>query len=134
MEGVRFFCLVTICSFISLGAPTPDSARVQQETVRSTAFLEIHNAMLKAQEVRIIEAAFILRSQGIDSILQTESVSPLAAVKRKLLGRQSLTCDPGYALCPSESRMIMQPSYYSQVKEMLSCCCCCCFDRDYFSQ
>ena len=86
--------------------------RAQHAGAESEAFVEIHNVMLRAQIHPSVRNASSPRiwDQASSPARYASSESPLAAIKRTLLGaRQSLTCDPGYGLCHSESLYLQTP-------------------------
>ena len=91
-----FSLLLRICS------ATRFIPRLNHVAPRSEAFMEIHNVMIKPRHDYDARSVLIPREWDSDSLSPAESQSPFAAVKRTLLGRQSLTCDPGYALCEGE--------------------------------
>ena len=97
--------LFTFSGFLLCSA-TKVLPRAQHAAAESEAFVEIHNVMLGAQIHPNVRKAAIPRiwDQASAPARYASSESPLAAIKRTLLGaRQSLTCDPGYGLCQGES-------------------------------
>ena len=89
--------------------------RAQHAAAESEAFFEIHNVMLRAQNRPSARDAPIPRRYGeaVAPIRDTSSESPLAAIKRTLLGTRQRSCDLGYGLCRGGF-----PSIFSPPKDM----------------
>ena len=86
--------------------------RAQRAAIESEeAFLEIDNGILRAREYPHPRSVSIPRRWDEFSVPAREgsSESPLAAIKRTLLGTRQSSCDSGYALCHSES-LYSQPA------------------------
>lgn len=79
--------------------------RAQHAAAGSEAFVEIQDVMLGARNIPRARNAAIARRWDETSVPSRDasSESPLALVKRMLLGKRQLTCDPGYGLCNCES-------------------------------
>ena len=75
--------------------------RAQHAAAEPGALIEIRNVMLGAGIRPNPRNAPIARSwdRGSVPIMDASSESPLAAIKKTLLNRRQLTCDPGYGLC-----------------------------------
>ena len=75
--------------------------RAQHAAAEPGALIEIRNVMLGAGNRPSPRNAPIPRSWDRRSvpIRDASSESPLAAIKKTLLHRRQLTCDPGYGLC-----------------------------------
>lgn len=102
MANLQCSCLLTLITFILLSFGHYAAARTE-------AFREIHNIMIKPRHDRSLGTVLIPRNWDVDSVAAIESPSPLAVVKRILLGRQGSTCDPGYSLCRGlRSRLKLQ--------------------------
>ena len=77
----------------------------QHTAAQSEALLQIHNGILRARSYSHARNAPIPRKWDESSIPVSgaSSESPLAAIKRELLGTRQASCDPGYALCDGKS-------------------------------
>ena len=95
--------------FSILGSATKVLPRAYHADPEPEALVEIRNVMLKSRSLTGPRNAPIARRWHGSSQPQEESNSPLAAVKRTLLGMRQLTCDPGYGLCDRESFPLQSP-------------------------
>lgn len=84
--------------------------RAQHAAAEPGALIEIRNVMLGAGIRPSPRNAPVPRTwdRGSVPIMNASSESPLAAIKRTLLNRRRLTCDPGYGLCSGGS-LYLQP-------------------------
>ena len=75
--------------------------RAQHAAAEPGALIEIRNVMLGADIRPNPRNAPIARSwdRGSAPIIDASSEAPLVAIKKTLLNRRQLTCDPGYGLC-----------------------------------
>lgn len=88
---------VALC-FWFLCSATNILPRAEHLPVESEALIELRTVMLKSRSEPYAREEPIARKSNQNS-KPAQSDSKLAAVKRKLLGRQYYTCDAGYGLC-----------------------------------
>ena len=99
MGFLQRLSLLLLSTSILICLAAEDPARLERDAAWSKAYLEIRNVMLQPRGAQPGVPGLIPRTWDESSRAQSESESPLAKVKRALLGRQSFTCDPGYSLC-----------------------------------
>ena len=82
--------------------------RAQHAAAESGALIEIRNVMLGAGNRPSPMNAPISRNwdRRTVPIRDTSSEPPLVAIKKTLLNRRYLTCDPGYGLCTGGSPLL----------------------------
>ena len=93
-----FLCALPAFLFCSATQVLPHA---QHAAAEPGALIEIRNVMLGAAIHPSPRGAPIPRSWDRRSvpIRDASSESPLVAIKKTLLNRRYLTCDPGYGLC-----------------------------------